>query len=81
MNTNLALIKNEEEPNKDNDDYMDNTPLVSFLYELMRDYVPAGEIERITVEAEKHAEVTYSNKHLAAYAKEIANRLQRKNVK
>ena len=50
--------------------------LTTFLYILLRDHVPAGDVEDIL---QHHAEVpgspVYSNPHLAAYAKELAQRL------
>ena len=49
--------------------------LECFLYMLMRDEIVLGEIERLVYEVEKVTEGHGSNKHLAAYAKEIATRL------
>lgn len=56
--------------------------LVAFLYVLMRDEVPCGKVEGIL---QKHVMVAalarpgdpveYSNKHLEAYAREIAGKL------
>lgn len=53
--------------------------LVSFLYILLRDEVPAGTVEAIMrnhVEKAGSDRRTYSNKHLAAYSREIARRLE-----
>lgn len=48
--------------------------LTSFLYELMRDHLPAGAVEALVREAEK-VTVTYSNGWLAEYAHYLAGRL------
>ncbi len=53
--------------------------LVSFLYTLMRDHLPAGVVEKILVEdVERCAGKTieYSNGYLASYAQDVANRLR-----
>lgn len=52
--------------------------LVDFLYALMRDYLPAGEVERLVrdhVEKAADQESIYSNGHLASYAAELAERI------
>jgi hypothetical protein len=51
-----------------------NSKLVSFLYELMRDYLPAGEVESI-VRNSQEPDCTYTNGWLAKYAEDLANRL------
>ncbi len=71
MNDNVIPIKKDE-------GFRSTDPLVSFLYTLLRDHLPAGEVELITREAEKHHDVAYSNSYLAGYASNIASRLQRK---
>lgn len=48
--------------------------LVSFLYQLMRDHVPTGIIEKIVIDSDD-PDVTYTNGWLAKYAENIANRL------
>ena len=48
--------------------------LVSFLYELMRDEVTPGVVEKLISTA--HAEVSYTNGWLAEYARYCASRLQ-----
>ena len=52
--------------------------LVSFLYELMRDEVPAGIVERIlnnsTGPESEHC--TFTNGYLAQYAIDVAKRLE-----
>jgi len=49
----------------------------AFLYLLMRDTVVPGEVERLVREAERcYDGSVYSNSHLAAYAKEVARRLE-----
>lgn len=53
--------------------------LISFLYSLMRDYLPTGTIEKIVQEIENkdlNQPADYSNGWLALYAENIANRLK-----
>lgn len=52
-----------------------NSKLVSFLYELMRDHLPAGEIEKL-VKASQESDCLYTNGWLAKYAQDLANRLK-----
>jgi hypothetical protein len=52
----------------------DWSPLVSFLYELMRDYVPPGVVEGI-LDDRGRIETTFTNGWLANYAKDVAERL------
>jgi hypothetical protein len=49
--------------------------LVSFLYDLMRDHLTAGQVEEL-VRDSLDIEVAYTNGHLAQYAWDLANRLQ-----
>lgn len=51
-----------------------NSKLVSFLYELMRDHVPQGILEKLVIESQT-SEVKYTNGWLASYAADIAKRL------
>jgi hypothetical protein len=54
--------------------------LVAFLYILLRDYLPAGSVEKIMVEHVEpylDQELILSNEHLEAYARELAARLVR----
>lgn len=52
-------------------------PLVSFLYLLMRDYLPVGIAERL-VEMHSYEETTsFTNGYLADYAKDLATRLKK----
>jgi hypothetical protein len=51
-----------------------NSKLVSFLYDLMRDYVTVGQIHRLVSNAQEQP-VTYTNGHLARYAQYVASRL------
>jgi len=62
------------------------SPLVAFLYELMRDQVPVGvvgrsvltdENARMAHDQDEPFEYVLTNGHLAAYAEEVAERLQR----
>lgn len=52
-----------------------NSYLVSFLYELMRDHLPAGTVEEIVQNSTKDSDVRYTNGWLAKYAEDIAARL------
>jgi len=52
-----------------------NSRLVSFLYQLMRDHLPMGVIEKIVQDADVPI-VEYTNGWLAKYAEDIANRLK-----
>lgn len=52
-----------------------NSKLVSFLYELIRDHLPAGEVERLVRESQE-PNVLYTNGWLAKYAEDLANRLK-----
>jgi hypothetical protein len=50
----------------------------AFVYHMLRDCVPAGEIERWVQDIEKNPPPwEFSNKHLAAYATEICERLSK----
>lgn len=51
------------------------SPLVSFLYELMRDHVPPGVVEGLTLGCEGPIETTLTNGWLAQYAKDVVQRL------
>lgn len=54
-------------------------PVVSFLYELMRDHVPPGVVEAVTRASIAKAdldETAYTNGWLADYAEDIAERLR-----
>ena len=56
-------------------DIKSNDQLVSFLYELMRDYVPCGTVERIA-QGCSYKEYSFTNGFLASYAKNIAKKLR-----
>jgi len=65
-------------------------PLVVFFYILLRDHLPAGTVELIMRDhvelplprapsiAEKPTQPAFSNRHVEAYAKEIAKRLSKR---
>lgn len=53
-----------------------NSKLVSFLYELMRDHLPAGTVEAIVQASEDESDILYTNGWLAKYAEDLANRLK-----
>lgn len=48
--------------------------LASFLYDLLRDHLPAGEVERLVREADP--DVQYTNGWLAEYARDLSRRLR-----
>ena len=53
--------------------------LTALLYDLMRDCVPTGEIERIVRDFESNNQrqsIKYSNGYLAKYAKHCADRIR-----
>ena len=52
-----------------------NSKLVSFLYELLRDHLPASTVQQILSNSQI-PEVTYSNGFLAQYAQYVANNLK-----
>jgi hypothetical protein len=56
-------------------------PLVSFLYVLLRDHVPAGVVEVLVMEASKtdvNCADTLSNGWLALYAEDVVERLRKR---
>jgi hypothetical protein len=53
-----------------------NSRLVSFLYQLMRDQVAPGIVEKLVIESEDEPIITYTNGWLAKYAEDLANRLK-----
>jgi len=59
---------------------MNATPreaLVGLFYTLLRDHIQPGVLEKLVRETEHHPPpYIFSNEHLAAYAKEIVNRLE-----
>lgn len=52
-----------------------NDRLTSFLYELMRDHLPAGIVEKLVRDASE-PDVAYTNGWLAKYAEDLAKRLK-----
>jgi hypothetical protein len=52
-----------------------DSKLVAFLYELMRDHLPPGVVERL-VQDSQISECLYTNGWLAKYAEDLANRLK-----
>jgi hypothetical protein len=54
--------------------FTSRNPLVSFLYELMRDHVPPGVVEGI-LDDRGAIETTFTNGWLARYAQDVARRL------
>jgi len=60
---------------------MENQNLVAFLYILMRDKLPSGAVEEIMekhVEPVQDMEITFTNPHLEAHARWLANRIMKK---
>ena len=60
---------------------IDDTKIVAFLYELMRDYLPLADVETLVRRQmciSKDNKATYTNGWLAEYAKDLANRLSDK---
>ncbi len=55
-----------------------NNRLISFLYELMRDYLPPGKVEEIVQNSEETIDTVYTNGWLAKYAEDLAKRLENK---
>ena len=49
---------------------------VCFLYILMRDYLPSGDVEEIIQKQISEKESTFCNGWLAEYAKDVAKRLK-----
>ena len=56
-------------------DVWDRRPLVSFLYELLRDHLPASTVETIARNSYDPGVTRYCNGYLAKYAQDIATRL------
>jgi hypothetical protein len=50
-------------------------PLISFLYELMRDHVPCGVVEGLMTNCD-NSRCIFTNGYLARYAKNVAKRLR-----
>lgn len=56
-----------------------DSPLVAFLYDLLRDHVRPGDLERLVRDAEQGQNKTFvlTNGYLGEYAEELAARLTR----
>lgn len=54
-----------------------HSKLTSFLYDLIRDHLPAGTVESLVREAQE-PDVQYTNGWLAKYAEDLALRLETK---
>ena len=52
-------------------------PLVSFLYELMRDHVTPGKVEKVMSQTVPFKETRLTNGYLASYAMDVAKRLRK----
>jgi uncharacterized membrane protein len=57
-----------------------NDPLVSFLYSLMRDHLPAGVVEELVQKCSFKQTTRFTNGYLANYAMNIAKRLKNESV-
>lgn len=55
-----------------------NDQLTSFLYELMRDHLPAGTVARIVMNCPCYTPTHFCNGHLAKFAHYLANELTEK---
>lgn len=56
-------------------------PLVSFLYDIMRDHLPVGTVEALIADALKAQDgASYDNGWLAQYAMDVAKRLRPRPV-
>ena len=55
-----------------------DSKLTSFLYELMRDHLPPGEVETLVKNSETESQCQYTNGWLALYANDLAKRLDSK---
>lgn len=53
-----------------------NDKLTSFMYELLRDHLPASIVEELVRSSEEEIEVSYSNGWLAQYADCLSKRLK-----
>lgn len=56
----------------------DDSPLVSFLYELMRDYITPGKLEEMVRDCTQPQCIVFTNGFLAKYAQDLAKRLNEK---
>lgn len=57
-----------------------NERLVALFYVLLRDHLPAGEIEKLVqqnIDRLPAPPFTFSNKHLEAYARELTARVEK----
>lgn len=61
---------------RSNSTYVAANPLVAFLYELMRDHLPAGDVEALVRASPPGQSFTFTNGWLAAYAVDLAERLR-----
>lgn len=54
-----------------------NESLKHFFYLLLRDELPAGQVEKLMRQMEdgRGLDLKYSNKHVEGYASELANRM------
>jgi hypothetical protein len=59
-----------------NSSFTTNDPLVSFLYELIRDYVCIGDIEKVVQNSTSNFPHRLTNKHLGEYCQELVERLK-----
>lgn len=72
-----------EDPNRDmhqrSGAVVDRDPLVALLYDLLRDHIQPGDLEGLVRSASTHAgkPMIYSNGWLAAYARDIVQRLDK----
>lgn len=67
-------MNNEQLANATGNVEIDNK-LTAFLYELMRDHLPAGKVEELVRSNECSAHIKYTNGYLADYAHLLSKRL------
>jgi hypothetical protein len=73
-----AEHRKNESMRKRSGNVMDGRALVRFLYLLLRDRVQPAELENLLLKIEYTEDTIFSNGWLAAYAQDIADRLEAK---
>jgi hypothetical protein len=78
----IKMSKENDEMRERSGKVDSNDPIVSFLYELMRDYLPVGDVEKIVRDCydketnEIRMTTSYTNGWLAKMAMDMAGRLK-----
>lgn len=55
--------------------FVSDRKLVSFIYLLLRDYLPAADVEKAAIDSCDEGYTQFTNGWLAKYAEDLANRL------